>query len=652
MKILKIQECRSFIAEKPNEDGSYHLTFSSEYAGQRAFGKEIIKHDPGSINMDYARNGVPLLWDHDPDKVIGRAENVRINPTTKQGEADARFFKDDPMADKVRNWVDQGHRETSFRYSVDDYTVVRSADRKTEPVVNITKSTIKEISIVGIPFDPSVGISTRSFDSEETIEIDVDSVRSDEPVAAVTVETTEPVIEAKTEVLEVIKEETRAVDTAGIPNIVIEVSPMTPEERKALNQLHNFATKQNCLREYEELSGSDKSVDEIRAALMDAIGERNQPITTTVPVEDAKELKKSFSLSRALEAKISGDWSKAGFEKDVQRQWESRQVNYNGGLIVPHEALRAADPNVMAISGQGANYQFTEFGGLYEMLRPQSVLLSHGAKVFNGLTNNYKFLQENAYPSTYWVSENPGQDVATSYDGTTTKTLSPHSLMAKMIFSRQQLVQTPGTTPFDVLATSWMTRELAIASDIAGFGNYSTAGVLTALSGAPSQGILLDPGVQTVAGGLGVNGGSISVDAAAVLNLKTLLNKANALNGFNPIYMTTPDIQGVLEKTVYPGLTYATVPYWYQDKLGGYSAIGTNNLPNSLTKGSAVGTCNAVIMGDPSNVAYGIFGDLILTVDPYTLAGQAQYRLIANQLMDVALLRPSAFAVITDAIAS
>ena len=654
MKINKYQKKSSSIeCNVPNDDGSYNVSFSSEKPGRRPYGIECVKHDPGSVNLDNAVTGLPLLWNHDTSKIIGRAENVHIDPTDKRGKCQIRFFSDSE-SQKVADWVKQGHDCISYRYSIDDYKIDKTAN---PPIVNITKSTVKEISVVAVPFDGTVGVN-KGLDDEETIDIDLEVIKSVESDTIVNhIDETkddqikQPVVEIETTV-EVIDRD-KSVEAMPVTETIFEVNHMTPEERKALNALSAFAIKNDCVKVFDELSASDKSLDEIKSALFDEISSRNTPVSTAnqglTNIEDVKTLQKDFSFARAFAAKTTGDWKDAGFEADVQRQWADKNPSYNGkSLIIPLDAFKAGSANSMAITGAGSNFLFTQYAGFLEMLRPKSVLINNGAQVMPGLSANMKMIVENAAPSTYWIAENSGTDVAVSAFGTTTKSLSPHQLMCQGQFTRQFLIQQP--LQFEAKIQQIMLRELALAMDLAGFGNYVTSGVLTAQAGAPSQGILLDPSVTVVA--LGTNGASISANTAKILNLETTLNLNNALLGFNPIYMTTPGIQGVLKSAVPPGLTYASAPYWHDGTLGGYKAIGTNQLPSILNKGTTNGTCNSVIMGDPANLTFGLFGDLMVDLDDKTLLGQGAYRLIANQMLDVVCTRPSGFAVINDAIAS
>jgi len=297
-------------------------------------------------------------------------------------------------------------------------------------------------------------------------------------------------------------------------------------------------------------------------------------------------------------------------------------------------------------AGQGKEFVYNTYAGFVEMLRPRCLAIENGANVIPGLTMNYSYVQETAQPTTYWIGENSGADVTPSIDTLQNKVLSPKQLMAQIQYTRTQLMQSP--VAFDQFVSARLLREFGIAIDRACFASDVSAGVLTAPANAPTGGILLDASVPTIA--IGTNGGNISANVAKVLALKTQLNTNNALNGFNPAFFTTPGLQGILESTVPPGLTYASNAYWFNNTLSGYKAVSTANLPTTINKGASGNVCHAVIFGDMSQLSLGVFGDIVLNLDPYTLLGQGAFRVVANQLVDVGLVRPTAFAKIVDAL--
>ena len=66
-----------------------------------------------------------------------------------------------------------------------------------------------------------------------------------------------------------------------------------------------------------------------------------------------------------------------------------------------------------------------------------------------------------------------------------------------------------------------------------------------------------------------------------------------------------------------------------------------------LAKGAA-SNLNALIYGNFSELALHQWGGVDLVLDQYTLAANAQVRIIANIWVDWCITRPTAFAVIKD----
>ncbi len=80
-----------------------------------------------------------------------------------------------------------------------------------------------------------------------------------------------------------------------------------------------------------------------------------------------------------------------------------------------------------------------------------------------------------------------------------------------------------------------------------------------------------------------------------------------------------------------------------------YIVHGSNNVPSTLTKGTASGTCSAMIFGNFEDLLIGSFGagtDII--VDRFSKATTGITRIVANSYCDVAVRRPESFAAIKD----
>ena len=141
------------------DERSIEFPFSSEYPVARYFGNEVLSHDRNAADLSRLNDGAPLLFNHDPDRVIGVVERGWIDDTKKRGYVSVRFSKN-PFAQEVLTDVKDGIlRNVSFGYQITDLEQRASGDF----VAN--SWTAMEVSLVSIPADPSVGLG-RAFSAQ------------------------------------------------------------------------------------------------------------------------------------------------------------------------------------------------------------------------------------------------------------------------------------------------------------------------------------------------------------------------------------------------------------------------------------------------------------------------------------------------------
>ena len=141
------------------EDRTFEFPFSSEYPVARYFGNEVLSHDSGAAELSRLNDGAPLLFNHNPDKVVGVVERAWINEADKRGYAKVRFSRN-AFAQEILNDVrDNILRGVSFGYAID-----KMEERSGDFVA--TKWSPHEISVVSIPADPTIGIG-RSLITEQ-----------------------------------------------------------------------------------------------------------------------------------------------------------------------------------------------------------------------------------------------------------------------------------------------------------------------------------------------------------------------------------------------------------------------------------------------------------------------------------------------------
>lgn len=188
MKKTKIEsQVRSFNFKNGNideETRTVEVSFSSELAVQRYFGNEILDHSEGSADLSRLNNGAAVLEDHGGSQ-IGKVVSATIE--NGRGLAKLMFSKVGRGAEVFQDIVDGIRENISFGYQLKDLTRVDDIDG--EPTYRSMNWMPYEISVVGTPADPTIGIGRSKSDVNE-IEVD-DNFRS--------LKTEEKIVEPKEE---------------------------------------------------------------------------------------------------------------------------------------------------------------------------------------------------------------------------------------------------------------------------------------------------------------------------------------------------------------------------------------------------------------------------------------------------------------------
>ncbi len=162
----------SFTRDDIDEDKRLaSVAFSSEEPVARGFGNEVLDHSIKSVNLGRLRNGGAVLWNHDPDQLIGVVEKASIDDD-RRGRAVVRFA-DTPDAENVWQKVRQGiARQISVGYRIDK--LEKESEDETGPTYRVTKWTPHEVSFVSIGADSTtqVGRDLTYGESEMTDKTD------------------------------------------------------------------------------------------------------------------------------------------------------------------------------------------------------------------------------------------------------------------------------------------------------------------------------------------------------------------------------------------------------------------------------------------------------------------------------------------------
>lgn len=596
------------------DDRSFTFPFSSEYPVARYFGNEVLSHERGSADLSRLNDGAPLLFNHDPSKVVGVVERSWIDEQSKRGYATVRFSRNAFAQEVMADVKDGVLRNVSFGYAIN-----QMEERGDNFVA--TQWSPYEVSVVSIPADPSVGIG-RALDAQ--------------PAApAATTPKPEPEVQMD-----------------NTPDLSVVRAEAAEAERSRISGITAMCAKHGMDDLGRQLIEAGRSLDEARAAVMDKLEIRQEPIdkgTGTVDL-NAKE-QRSYSVVRAINAAISGKWDEAGLEREVSQEIERQTGRATSGFFMPHNLQMERAPYAVGAAGTGGNLVATNLlaSSFIDVLRNNALIMAMGPTVLSGLVGNVAIPRATAATATYWVTEASAiTEAEATFDQVT---LSPKQIGARSQYSRLALQQT--TPDIEAIVRNDLAKVMALGIDKAAISG-------TGSSGQPT-GILNQAGIGSVA--MGTNGAAFTDSASGstsgldqLIALEGKLDVANALNG-NLYYLTNAKVVQALKKlktaygeylwTAMDGVTTQGTP----GGVNGYSVMRSNQVPSNLTKGSG-SNLSALIFGDFSQLVIGMWGALEILPNPYGsgyTAGSVDIR--AMQTCDVAVRHAESFAAITDIIA-
>lgn len=595
------------------EDRTFEFPFSSEYPVARYFGNEVLSHDGAAADLSRLNDGAPLLFNHNPDKVVGVVERAWIDGKDKRGYAKVRFSRN-PFAKEVLADVQDGIlRGVSFGYAID-----KMEERAGDFVA--TKWSPHEISLVSIPADPTIGIG-RSLLSETSVQPEI--VQGSEPI----IESEAPV--APTEV-DTQRDQCPAAETASTPVPVMENTPdlevirskAAEAERTRIAAINALGEKHQMQDLARELIDGGRSLDEARAAVLDKLGSTpmDQQIrstdTTTNDVGLSDQETKRFSFVRALNFLANpGDASArraAEFEIEVGRAAANKYERSSNGIVVPNEVLRR--DLTAGLPSAGGNLVADELlaGSFIDLLRNRLALAGAGVTMLTGLQGNISIPRQSSASTAYWVGENVAP--TESQQAVDQVNMTPKTVGAYVDYSRRLLLQS--SIDVEGMVRNDLTRVIALELDRAGI--YGTGSSNQPLGLVNTTGI----GSQTI-----TTYGTFD----EYIGMETDVATANADAG-SLRYIINAAARGALKSTAKSSSAVAAGFVFENKEINGYPAIVSNQLQN-----------NDALFGDFSMMIMGMWSGLDLTVDPYAGATAGTVRIIALQDVDFAVKQPGAF---------
>ena len=575
-------------AEKP----TIELSFSSETPVERWFGSEILDHSAKSVKLERLNNKAPFLLDHDPASQIGVVERAEVS-ADKKGRAVVKLSRS-AKAQEIWQDIKDGIRTLiSVGYRINEMKLEK--ETKTGDVYRVTDWEPMEISLVSIPADTAVGIGRAETDDKKPVTITNLEL---EKMAEVTVTETRETVD-----VEKIKQQTRAAELSRISEIsaIAEKFNMREEAQKAIN--------------------GNTTVDDFRQAVLNKLDSQKAIDTKASEIDFTEKEKREYSLTRAIQAAISKDWRKAGFEAEVSAEL-ARNLNMQPqGFFVPQNivAQRASMQmkRDLLTTGSTANLVPTDHLGseFIDLLRNQAVVASLGARILTGLSGNVDIPKQTAGQSGSWLAEGGAPTAADQTFGTLA--LSPKTVAADTNIGMQAIIQS--NPSIEALVMSDLMAAINLAVDLAAIDG----------SGASNQptGILNTSSI----GSVDMSGG---ITWAKCVELETDVAAANA-DLASMAYLTNATIVGSL-KTIKKDAG-SGIFLLENGQLNGYNVARSNQVPAAT-----------MIFGAFSQLILAFWGAFDLMVDPYTLSANRKVALRATQLCDIGVRYAGAFSATED----
>ena len=563
------------------EDRTLEFPFSSEYPVARYFGNEILSHKAEAVDLTRLNDGAPLLFNHDPDKLIGVVERAWIDEESKRGYARVRMSRN-PFAQEVMQDVQDGVlRNVSFGYAINDM------QQRGDDFI-VTRWSAHELSLVSIPADPTIGLG-RSLDAH---------------IAAQPHSTVPPSTDME--------------DTTDLMAVRAEAAAEAAKaERTRISGITAITEKHGMADLGRQLIESGRSLDEARAAVLDQLGAKAHPVSETAgDIGLSHKEVREFSFQRAINALANpGDrklQEAAAFERECSEAAATRAGKTAQGIMVPSDVLRR-DLTVGAASGAGdlVGVDFRP-GSFIELLRNRSALAGLGVTSLTGLTGPVAIPRQTGAATAYWLSESGAP--TESQQSVDQVNLTPKTVGAFTDYSRRLMLQ----ASIDV--EQMIRRDLATVLAL----ELDRAGLYGLGSSSQPLGIKLTTGINTV------DFAANTPTYAEVVDMESQIAADNADIGAMA-YLMNASMRGAM-KTKDKGTDTGNYLFEPGGTVNGYNAVVSNQV-----------AANDVFFAVWNQLIMGMWSGLDLTVDPYGQATSGTVRVIALQDVDYAVRHPESF---------
>lgn len=444
----------------------------------------------------------------------------------------------------------------------------------------------------------------------------------------------------------------------GLMGMQIVDPPATPTrsadptaERDRVLQILELGSKHNMADEARAAVNDGISVPDFKCQVLERMGA--QPAGTATLGMSDKEAR-SFSFCRLINAMSTGDWRKAGFEREVcdetaklhhDRKFRgiaipmdvmSLRINLSNSESAKTRELAERAGLVVGTPTAGGNLVATvlQSGSFIDLLRVAMIMNQMGMTILDGLVGDIAIPRQTGGASYYFLGENDDTtESAATFDQVG---LTPKTVAARTAYSRKLLLQS------SISIEQFVRMDLAmkIAEGIQ-YGCLNGSGSNNQPTG------LFNLDINSVA--IGDNGGAIGWPH--IVNMETEVAVDNVFGSM--AYLTNAKVRGVLKQTQqFYGTNGAAI--WGNmvgqpgmGEMNGYPAFVTNAVPSNATKGTGT-ALSKMVFGKWSDAILGLWGVLDMIADPFSQSAKGQIYVTGFQSFDFDVRHLESFCKVVD----
>lgn len=672
--------------------GEARVAISSEAPVDMGWYKEILRHDPGCIDLTRASQGLSMLADHDRSRLIGRVNSIGVDAdkilrgvpvrgTTAAaketwGDIDAGIRPGGSVGYEILQWREE-KREDGLYLIADLWAPLEYSSVTIEADLSSgvgraapTRDGLEdgEDEDEDLPAEPAGGGSGDGEEDDEDRDDDDGDDRDegeeddeeDDPSEANApgedeADRDDDEGENAAKPPKTNKKTKKLNGTPAVPGRkkeAIMADPNTPSagagndpNAAAVHRDHSLALMKlarthNLPAEKVEIWLREGiTLERAKDQVLTELGQRDgkplaQPGAEELDLNTRDAGKYSYVRALAQAAKVQRGERATGFEAEISQDLEKRMpANYQrrGGMLVPLRLRKEgtrATPLNALNATQGAELVYAQYGG--EVIE---LLRNMAASLKLGA----RLLSGLGGPVSF-----PKQTgAATAYwvgenPASLTESeaafghalLSPKTLQAKSYISRQLLVET--TPDVEMMVREDLAKVHALAWDKAAFHGASANNEPT--------------GIYNATGVNAQDFGSANITFANAVAATIKVANANALLG-QLGFVTTPKVAGDAISTLRFAVNGA-YPIWDgplpEGTLADYRGIATNQISNTLGSGNKQG----LIFGNWNDLLIGQFGGAVeIIVDPYTAADSGLIKYVSFQMVDILIRHAQSFTI-------